>query len=331
MKTRLLLLTGSLCLLSLAGCNENQKILGMDLNGRPDPINLRPLRPDAVRAVQEGLLNPNGIMKVNSIEIVSDTGLRELMPLVTQQLKDTAVPVRFSAAVAVGDMRYISAKFDCKEMLNDSNGNVRIAAAYALTRIENTDYADLIRQAVPSDNQTLRANAVMLLGKLKDPRDLRLVKWALHNESSNDKVKLNAIQSVAMLGDERIYERAWSLLISKHPDDRVMGIRAMGALNTVESRDAIITMLDDEVLEVRLIAAEQLGRMGFQTGGPLIMDYFENTWTGTGDGTIATGMATMAIGRIGSDKLTGYLPQLLKSKSDPVRLRAAHAVLLLSN
>mgnify|MGYP001110137148 CR=1 FL=1 len=52
----------------------------------------------------------------------------------------------------------------------------------------------------------------------------------------------------------------WTRLISAYADDRVMGIRAMGALGTPEAKNALTTMLDDPVPEVRLAAAEQVGR-----------------------------------------------------------------------
>lgn len=286
-------------------------------------------RKDAIRVVQQSLGDLNGIMRANSIETVRDTNLRELMPLVTSRLKDESVPVRFAAAVAVGDMQYIAAKFDLKEMLNDSNANVRIAAAYALSRIERPDYADMIRKVVTSDNMTLRANAVLLLGKLGDTRDLRLIRWALHNQDSGDKVKLAAIEAVARLGDERIYERIWSLLISKHPDDRVIGIRAMGALKTIQSRDAIITMLDDEVWMVRLVAAEQLGRMGYQTGEAIVAQYLDKEYGKGRELPIVDGMAILAVGHIGSERLSGYLVKALSHEIPAIQLRAAHGIILI--
>ena len=78
-------------------------------------------------------------------------------------------------------------------------------------------------------------------------------------------VVLQAAEAIAMLRDHRIYPKLWTRLISAYADDRVIGIRAMGALGTDEAKNAIVTMLDDPVPEVRLAAAEQLGRLGDPT------------------------------------------------------------------
>ncbi len=333
-KYRFLALAAAVLVLFLCGCEESaQSRRSGGLFAPPDmTMTAREVgrhRKDAIRIVQQSLADLNGIMRSNAIETVSETNLRELLPLVTSRLKDESVPVRFTAAVAVGDLRYAAAKFDLKEMLNDSNANVRIAAAYALCRIEDPEYADMIRKVVVSDNMTLRSNAVLLLSKLGDTRDLRLVRWALHNQDSSDKVKLASIEAVARLGDERIYERIWSLLISKHPDDRVLGIRSMGQLKTVESRDAIITMLDDEVWMVRLVAAEQLGRMGYPTGEAIVAEYMEKEYDKGRELPVVDGMAIMAIGHIKSEYLSGYLVKAMSHENPAIQLRAAHGIIII--
>jgi HEAT repeat protein len=110
-----------------------------------------------------------------------------------------------------------------------------------------------------------------------------------------------------------------------------MGVRAMGTLGGGKARDILITKLDDDILEVRLAAAEQLGRLRDKTGEPEVLDVFEKNLTaGLEDQALerANVLTAMAIGRICTPTLTKYLPGLMKNKSKSVRIAAAKAVFL---
>jgi hypothetical protein len=103
----------------------------------------------------------------------------------------------------------------------------------------------------------------------------------------------------------------------------------MGALATVQARDALITMLDDDILEVRLVAAEQLGMLNSSIGELEVLDVFTKNLTAGLDrnGLERVNVLTaLAIGRIGTPQLTNFLPQLLKNQSKSVHIAAAKAV-----
>ena len=120
------------------------------------------------------------------------------------------------------------------------------------------------------------------------------------------------------------------MLQSGYNDDRVIGIKAMGALGTQNAIDAVITKLDDSVPEVRLAAAEQLGALGNKTGEPEVLDVFNKNLTAgisQDDAERIKFRTALAIGRICTPSLTRFLPPLLKEPSKRVRLAAAQAVL----
>ena len=117
-----------------------------------------------------------------------------------------------------------------------------------------------------SSDQTVRANAVMLLGKAADKSVLELLYWAKNDDGSEPKVRYQAAEAIARLGDETIMPKLWTLLVSKFVENKIIGIRAMAALGTVDAKEALITKLDDDILEVRLTAAEQLGVLGDNWG-----------------------------------------------------------------
>jgi HEAT repeat protein len=199
-----------------------------------------------------------------------------------------------------------------------------------MIRLGETSYYPKIRAAAVSADPVVRAWALLLLGKLQNRDDIGLMYQAISDTETTDRVHMQAVESLARLQDVRIYRsKIWPLLISKYADDRVMGIRSMGALGTTEAKEAIQTMLKDDILEVRLCAAEELGKLGDQGGMKQLISYFQ-TNPDLNQPTMATSAGVMAIGRMKATELTGYLAKALDSQSIYIRLAAAQSVLLLT-
>jgi HEAT repeat protein len=328
-------LLGTYGLLAICSCNESlQPRLNRDTS-REVGIESGLVSPDligeAVRIVEAALADADPQIRVNAIEVVAATRRVELMPKVRRLLRDEFVPVRFAAALAVGDVRYRFARESVEQRLKDPDENVRIAAAYALVRLGHLDsFGLLIRKAIISKDQAVRANAALILGKSGDARQLKLLNWALSDRDSSDKVRFQVAEAMAMLGDEQVYPKLWAMLISAYADDRVMGIKAMGALGTEPAKNALITMLDDKVLEVRLVAAGQLGALGSSLGESEVLDVFRRNLTAgmDADGLERVHMFTaLAVGQIRTAAVTEFLPKLLKNQSKRVRIAVAKAVL----
>ena len=297
----------------------------------PAPISIDTLVPEATRIAREALADDDPLVRANAIEVVAATRRIRLIPKVQRLLKDEFVPVRFAAALAVGDLEYSLGKKSVTELLKDENGNVRLAALYALYRLGSSDNIVLLRRAIAASDQTVRANAALLLGKSGDnnPLTLKVLLWTLQRPDSGDMVRFQTAEAMAMLGDERIYPKLWTMLISAYADDRVMGIKAMGALGTLKARDALTTMLDDNIVEVRLAAAEQLGILKDNRGVPIVLDVFTRNLAAGLDKEALERLnirTVLAIGRIGTPSLTGFLPRFLTDESKFVRIAAAMAV-----
>jgi len=307
------------------GCND----LPQTSRSKSDATFVERLIPQATRIIQEGLTDESPYIKVKAIEAIASTGQIKLMPKVQRLLRDDVVPVRFAALLAVGDLQYKLAQRPAEQLLRDQDENVRIAAAYALARLGSADSFGLLRKGIVSKDQTVRANAALLLGKSGDKSALKQLDWALKDNDSDEKVTFQAVEAIARLGDEQIDSKIWAMLISAYADVRVMGIRAMGAMATEKARNALITMLDDDIVEVRLAAAEQLGMLGNTTGEPEVLDVFKKKLTaGLDKGGLerVNVLTALAIGRICTPSLTKFLPKLLKDESKSVRIAAASAV-----
>jgi len=293
---------------------------------------IKDLQPKAIKIIKQALSDPEPRIRANAIEIVAETSQIRLMPKVQKLLNDDYVPVRFAAAIAVGDTQYKLAKSTIQKMLSDPDQNIQTAAIYAMIKLGSRDnsYEKRISNALISKDQTIRANATAILGKLGDRGNLVKLYWALKDPESQDMVRFQALESIAMLGDEEIIENIWPTVISSYNDDRVIGIRALGQLGTEKAKQILITKLDDDVLIVKLAAAAQLGKLNDKTGEPEVLSVFENNLTSglsKSDKERIIFFTTLAIGEIATDQLTQNLPDLIKNDSKLVQMASAKAVL----
>jgi len=313
------------------GCNQNPAGQRTLADFSTDPLEAR-----AAGIIQQALAGSDPQVRANAIEVAAATNKREFMSDIQRLLRDEFVPVRFAAAVAIGDARYPPAKNGVIQLLKDNDENVRIAACYAIVKLggtgappRQTNPGEQIRVAMTSSDQKVRANAAFLSGKIGDVTALPLLYQAIRDDTSDDRVRLNSIEAIARLGDERIYQKIWAMLISAYADDRVCGIQAMGALGNTQARDSLLIMLKDDLIEVRLAAAEQLGNLGNIEGEKIVLDALTEGISAAPDPESKERiqrLAALAIGQIGTPALKKFLPELLKNESQFVRLAAAKAV-----
>ncbi len=324
MKKSLISLAIIVFAVGLTGCTEEPLLGTAGLR----PASANALRPKAMAILKSSLEHENAFIRTHAIEVAATSQCKEMAPYLLKRMRDSSVAVRFSAIVAVGDMQCVGYEAQVQSQLTDANPNIKIAAAYAMAKLNLPQHTDMIRKAVASADQTVRANAVLLLGKLGDKNDLDLLYTVMQEKDSSEKVGIQAVESIARLGDNRIYRtKLWAMQISLYADDRVMGIRGMGALGTTEAENAIVAMLKDDVQEVRLAAAGELGKLGNRAGEREVLDYFKSG-PNLNRVNMANNMAVQALGYTKSSRLKVYLPATLESESEMIRLLGAQAVLL---
>jgi HEAT repeat protein len=294
------------------------------------------LVPDAEKIVLDELKNPNISIRDNVIEVIASSQKIEMMPKVAAFLDDSAVRVRFTAAMAIGDMQYSQSVSKLKKLLKDPDLNVAAAVCYALYRLGGGEiYLKSLEDYALVKDPIVQANVAMLLGKLKSQRSLPILYKLKDNPTSSDSVTYNATEAIARIGDEKIYARIWTLLISVYVDDRCMGVQAMGALGSEKGKNAILTMLDDDDPQVRLIAAGQLGELGDKSGQSVVLEYMNNPSQQVEKSVserrnMLNVLAALAIGQIDTEPLTAHLPKFLKNESPLVRLAASKSVFILA-
>lgn len=207
------------------GCNSPMRPTSRDSGS----FKMNAARADALRIIETALSDNNPDIRCKAIEVVASGRQVRLMPKVQRLLEDEYVPVRFAAAMAVGDLEYSLGKRSVSRLLKDKDLNVVIAASYAMGKLGSAEYFQVLHRALENSDQTVRANAALLLGKSGDRRVVELLYETLQSKDSDDKVVFQTAESIAMLGDERIYPKLWTMLISAYADVRLAGISSMRA------------------------------------------------------------------------------------------------------
>ena len=319
-----LVLVVSLTLAFVCGCNESQGTIGTS-----NSIIKNSLRDKGIEITRQGLADSDPMVRVRAIEVAAASKNKKLMYTVATMLDDKYIRTRFVAALAVGDVEFRPAQKKLQRMLKDQNENARMAVAYALYKLGGKGYYEIVERSLSNKDQTIRANAAMLLGKMKNQNATRPLYWALKDNNSGDNVRFQVLESLAMLQDKGAYKKIWTMLISAYVQDKIMGIRAMGAMGNEDAKNALLTVLDDDILEVRLAAAAQLGQLYDTTGEPFVQEvFFNNLRAGMNDYELerVNVLTALAIGQIGTESVMRYLPEFLNDKSKFVRLAAAKAV-----
>lgn len=289
----------------------------------------------SIMILRKAIENEDPLVRMDAIESIVISKCTELFPLIENCLADPSLPVRFAAILAVGDLQYKKAEGKVFILYESHDMNEKTAAAYALLKLGEKDdeYHKTIITALQSSDSTVSANAALIIGKLRLNKYAGLLRWVLQADSSDDRTRIQAIESLSMIGDKDIISKAWALMISKRADDRVMGIITMYHLGTYDSINAIKTMLEDEVLEVRLVAAGRLEAFRDNTGIDVIKGFFEkdiNNLSGE-DRSRPLIHAIDAVRYSRNLKLAEYLPQYLKGESIAVEIHCAAAILAISN
>jgi HEAT repeat protein len=191
----------------ISGCSESlQPGLGGSGATETDRFQL-----DAFRVIQRALSDDDPLAKVNAVEVIVTTKQIRFMSQVHRLLRDEFAPVRFAAALAVGDLQYSIARGSVSRLLKDEDLSVIVAAAYAMGRIGYPEYLEVVRKAMESEDQTVRANAAFMLGRTGDQSLLGLLKQAQEDKNSSDKVRFQVLEARARLGDEELSLRKISL------------------------------------------------------------------------------------------------------------------------
>ena len=268
-------------------------------------------------------------------------------------LDDAAPNVRFAAAVAVGDLRYAPVLPRLLEMAEyktpraERQLTVYCGVIYALHRLGRTDHTGQLGGLLFHEGPVVRASAAMVLGRMGERSGVGPLK-TLYGDEQDVTVRLQTLESLARLGDERAMIELESHARKPFLLEKLVALRAMGEIGSDRAALVLRNIVNShhEPPQARVLAAGSLARIGTVT------DFaYELCLTSAGDpdGVIRAAMgeaydpskadptmrttlqqlATISLGWMRRPHAVDVLVDLLDSKDGGVRVAAAMSILRL--
>lgn len=246
---------------TLVGCGQAGG--DVDLQAR------REVYVDARTTLLQAADSPNPAARAHAIEALARTLGPQAGSVYLQALEDPSAVVRFAAAMAVGDTRYAPAKDKLLQMAadkeNEPDRRVFAGVIYALYRLGNDEYAGELARLLFDPEKEVRAMAAMGMGRMGEPSAVGPLE-TLYSDERDPAVRVQVVESLAMLGEERYQTLLEAYTKTQFMDERLVAISALQRVQHPRARDVLSDMLSErQPPRVRVAAAGGLARLGTVT------------------------------------------------------------------
>ncbi|MEX0777238.1 MAG: HEAT repeat domain-containing protein [Phycisphaeraceae bacterium] len=293
---------------------------------RPYPQIMREARDLAIKQVVASSQSEDAYLRANAMETARYLPNRAT-PMVQRALDDPAAPVRFAALVTMGRLKLADLAPAARRRLDDPSASVRAAAMFALRASgQKADLTPLAQMLVSQDPAT-RGNAALILGLIGDPSAIPMLKDEARTPMPRVSgvreaiVRLQVAEAIAKLGDMSVLDAIRAGVFSQFDEVRVMAVQMLGQLEDRKYENAIGGLLDKPPVELQLVAAEALARIGYDQGLPIALD------AGRHQVTAVRSQAALTLGSFRDVRAAKALVAMLDDPQEQVRLSAAAALL----
>jgi HEAT repeat protein len=285
-----------------------------------------PLDPALVAAARQQLeaaaRSPDATLRSNALEAMRDVPDDVSSRSILKGLEDEKPIVRFTAAMAAGELRLADAKQPLLGMVDDPDPNVQIAVRFALHKLGDTRYSHDLEKTARDENPGVRGNTALALGLLGEKSGLKILK--VLRTDVHAAVRQQASEAMWRLGDASARDDLLALTVSGYADDQMIGYLALAGPRKPEVSKFVSSGLVSDYQEVSLVAARAMGMLGSDAGYGVALK-------GAKSGQAAQRfLAALAFGAIGRTDAQPLLRDLVKDKDPKVRVAAAAAVLQLT-
>jgi HEAT repeat protein len=269
------------------------------------------------------------LYRSHAIEALADADQISSIQFVLEGLSDDYWGVRFTACMAIMEMRYDPARTKLVRLLADPDKSVQAAAAGTLHVLGEKKYTSKLGQLLFDKNPIVRRNTATVLGRMGDPGAIKILKTCLRDDDVS--LRLQALEAMTLLG----YGRASRLMItscrSVYDDESVLAMLALGRIKCMEAYDQILNIYDKsaspERLGMRLVAARVLAMMDDNRGR---LDAINALQYRSGDPKQSArirNLAALALGDMKDKSSLGALEQTLTDPDPDVQIATATAIL----
>jgi len=215
-----------------------------------------------------GPRGPLVLLRLQAIESLVHYGSRAV-PSLAAELNNADPVMRHNAALALGEIKVLSAVPALLAALQHSDAQLRLLAVVALGKILQE------KQTLPSQNKERRAMLAMALGRSEEgnPEAVSLL-TAL--QDPEPEVQQAAIKVIGEIGNEQGHEPLVEILHDLHSPLRLMAVRALGQMGKLKNMEVLQPFLQDSDLQVRRAMVEVWGQIGQPKNSEVLLPVLED-------------------------------------------------------
>lgn len=254
-------------LLCLAGCCTFSGCQGTT------EANAQSLKSRAVERLRGSVNSSNRVVRMDAIQSVVDLRLSNAPEICSKAVSSPDPLMQFAGAVGLIQLPSRSAEKPLKDLLFSPDGSVKLAAAGALYKLGQTDRLGAVLQGLENSDETVRGNAVMILGRLGDESVVPRLRPLLKSEPV-DRIRLQVAEALVLLGDSSVLPMIQLWEFSINWQERIFAVQLMGqAREEYDFTADLLQKLEDNNQMVQIQAARSLGLLGNDQGLGLAEKY----------------------------------------------------------
>jgi len=243
----------------VTGCSQPPEMGVIDTNHR------RAFRQAAVKCLEDAAFSRSPSLRMQSLEAFGKVAPKEGNELKAIPLNiENAYPgASFAALLAAGESNSKQLIELARTRSEANDKNVRAAALFALHQFgERRRTGELAVLLLEDSDETVRANAALVLGRLKDPKMKPILRKALSREKKQ-KPLFQILEALAALGDEKAIARLLFVGRSAEPQEATIALTMLATANVQAAEELFwLRMSDGEFPEVRAAAVRGLAVLG---------------------------------------------------------------------
>ncbi len=192
---------------------------------------------DAVGSLVALLDDPDEIVRLSVVRALAQIGNPGVVPDLAKYVDDPLQSVRQQICQALGAIGSPDGVDALEKMLYDPDGSIRLAAARNLGLIDHPRALEvLIETALYDENEVIRQNVVMVIGRHKAAEAIPVIESVL--ASGSDVVRSNAANVLGMLGNASSVPALMAGLHDPFPKVRSLSAHSLRAIAPDDPRIA---------------------------------------------------------------------------------------------
>ena len=201
--------------------------------------------------------------RAHAIEALAETVGIQAGYVFERALADRNPMVQFAAAMAVADVKYAPARAELGKMADQAGPDKRVYSAviYALHNLGDDTYTSDLARLLFHREKEVRADAAMIMGKMRDRSGINLLKTLLEEEQ-DPSVQMQIHESLAVLGEELSGRLLEAYTKTQFLDERLLAVMALGRIDTSDGPSILRDLLHRDKGTVAVAAAGSLARVG---------------------------------------------------------------------